>query len=54
MINILSFTKTVENFIKPVEKFIQDNFNNPLMWLGIFGVGILVFNMTHSALQKEK
>jgi len=54
MINILSFFDSVEKLIEPVERFIHDNFNNPLMWLAIFGVGLLIFHMTHSALQKEK
>lgn len=42
------FKETLEKF----KDFIQSNYNNPLLWIGLFVVGLLVFFMVRSALSK--
>lgn len=39
-----------ENF----KSFIIDNNTNPLLWIGLFFIGILVFFLTYNALNKNK
>lgn len=50
-----------ENLIAKIEELLQgpikvftENYRNPGMWLLFFVIGILVFNATYRALQKEK
>lgn len=42
--------KTAENF----KEWIIQHSNNPLLWISLFLIGLLVFYLTYSALQKEK
>lgn len=54
MLYVLDILESIEKALKPVRDFIEDNYSNPIMWLGLFVLGLLVFQATYSALQKEK
>lgn len=50
---ILSFIDDVNNFIKPVKNWLFNNYNNPLLWLGIV-IGILgIFGIAYSFVHKD-
>lgn len=54
MFYVLGIIESLEKALKPFREWIQDNYSNPIMWLGLFVLGLLVFQFTYSALQKEK
>lgn len=35
-------------------EWILENSNNPLLWVGLFMLGLIIFFVTYNALQKEK
>lgn len=47
---IEELTKQMEEF----KNFILQHRDNPLLWLGMFVLGIVVFKSVYRALQKEK
>ncbi len=49
-----SIVKLMEAFFESPVQFIRDHYQNPVLWVAFFMIGIAVFNFTHSALQKEK
>lgn len=51
---VLNFIDSLNKFMEPFKKWIQENYSNPLMWLGLFALGFFLFQFTYSALQKEK
>ena len=53
-IYILNFLEDLNKLMEPLKKWIQEHYNNPLIWLLLFLAGLFVFQMTYSALQKEK
>ncbi len=46
-------TKIEEFLQKPIELFTK-HYQNPFMWLLFFFLGLIIFNATYQALQKEK
>lgn len=54
IIYVLNFMDGIEKTISPVKKWFYEHHDNPLMWLGFFILGYIVFQITYSALQKEK
>lgn len=44
-------TEKMQEFMK---KNMGSSFSNPIFWIGILVVGILLFHFTYNALQKEK
>ena len=51
---IINIEEGLNNLMKPVQNFMQEHGDNPLVWFAIFGIGALVFLWTYSSLQKEK
>lgn len=49
---ILSFVDDVNNFMKPVRRFIENNYNNPLFWLAIVLVALAIFGVAYNILHK--
>ena len=43
------FTKVTE----PVKEFIIENTRNPILWVGIILVGLIIFEITYKALNKK-
>ena len=54
MLYTLNILESIDKVLKHFRDFIEDNYSNPLMWLGLFILGLLIFQATYSALQKEK
>lgn len=51
---MISIFDDLDKAIEPVEKFIVDNYSNPLLCIGLF-VGLFLFaKFIYSSLQKEK
>lgn len=49
-----SIIETLDKWMQPIQDFIVKHQSNPLLWLALFGLGILVFVSVYTALQKEK
>ena len=54
LITLLSLTDELNKHLENFRSWVVDNYANPVVWVGMFVVGILVFEFTYSALQKEK
>lgn len=52
--NFLNIMDKLNHELEPMKKWILENQRNPIILIGIFAVGIFIFNFTYSALQKEK
>ncbi len=50
---ILSFLDTLQEWIEPFREFVYKHHNNPLLWLGFFGIGLALFFIGYSGLHKE-
>ena len=50
---ILSIIDKLNDFIEPFNDWIVANHNNPFMWLAFVLIGIAVFAITYSALNKN-
>jgi hypothetical protein len=44
---------TLEKWVEPFKQFILDNSTNPLLWVGLFLGGVLIFFITYGALNKN-
>ena len=40
---IINIEEGLNNLMKPVQNFMQEHGDNPLVWFAIFGIGALVF-----------
>lgn len=49
-----SIWNTLKEFSFTFRDWIIDNQRNPLFWLGLFLLGVLVASLLYNALQKEK
>ena len=50
-LNIIdSLNKVMEKF----KAFVFEHYDNPFMWLGFFLIGLAIFGIVYSSLQKEK
>lgn len=43
----------LENLIKPVREFIFEHYDSPIFWIVLFLVGVLIYKLTASALEKR-
>lgn len=50
---MLSIIDSINEFIEPFKGWIEDNHNNPFMWLAFVLIGIAVFALTYNALNKN-
>ena len=53
IIEVLGILKTLEKWSDKLKQFIFDNYSNPLLWVGILGVGFIFFASMFSALNKD-
>lgn len=51
---VLSIVDEFNKVIKDFRGWVVDHYNNPIVWVAFFLIGLLVFQFTYSALQKEK
>lgn len=54
LIQTLGIIDTLEEWITPVREWLFKHYSNPILWLGIFIVLLLIFKLAYVALQKEK
>ncbi len=50
---ILDIIDSINEFIEPARSFVEDNHNNPFMWLAFVLIGIAIFAITYNALNKN-
>lgn len=50
---ILSIIDTLNDWIEPFKDWVIDNHGNPFMWLAFVLIGIAIFGLTYSALNKN-
>lgn len=51
---MISIFDDLNEAVKPVENFIEKNYSNPLLWIGLLVGLFLLAKVIYSALQKEK
>ena len=51
---ILNFIDDLNNFIKPAKEWLFDNYNNPLLWVGIVIVVLSIFGIVYAYLHKDE
>lgn len=51
---MLNIFDDLNKAIEPVQKFIVNNYSNPLLWIGSFGGLFLLAKLIYDSLQKEK
>lgn len=54
MIYTLSIIDELNKKSESIRDWISEHGNNPLFWLAVFCVGIIIFFITYNALQTEK
>ena len=50
---ILGIVDKLNEVAEPFKNFITEHHNNPLLWLGLFLLGLAVFFLTYSALNRD-
>ena len=50
---ILTIWETLEKWSSDFKQFILDNNSNPLLWIGLLGVGLLVCYLVFEALSSK-
>lgn len=51
---ILSLWDEMNQVAESFKEWIIEHSSNPLLWVGLFLLGLLIFAITYKALQKEK
>jgi hypothetical protein len=44
----------LDEWSKKFENWITDNYNNPILWVGILAFGILLFKVLYDGLNKKQ
>ena len=50
---IEEFVTWGEEFIEPARRWLENNHSNPVLWMGLLGLGVLVFAYTFGTLNKH-
>lgn len=50
---VLTIWENIEQFFENVKGFFIENGNNPVLWIGLFLLGLIVFEIVFQALNKE-
>lgn len=51
---ILNLFETINKASENFQAWIIENGRNPVLWIGLFMLGLLVFTFTYNALNKNK
>ena len=51
---ILGIMETLEKWGEEFQGFLLDNSRNPVVWVGMFLLGLVVFFLTYNALNKHQ
>lgn len=49
---ILNLVDEITKFMKPVHRWIENNYNNPVFWIGIVLIALIIFGISYSFLHK--
>ena len=52
--NVLDIMDDLNEKLEPFKEWILKNQGNPIIWLSLFILGVVIFNFTYNSLQKEK
>lgn len=50
---MLDIIESINDFVEPFKAWIEENHNNPFMWLAFVLIGIAIFAITYNALNKD-
>lgn len=50
----LTIMEKLDEWSKKFENWITDNYNNPILWVGILAFGILLFKVLYDGLNKKQ
>ncbi len=50
---VLSIIDSISKVAKDFQGWIIENGNNPVLWVGLFFLGLLIFYITYNALHKD-
>ncbi len=50
---ILNIIDKLNELIEPFKDFMMENHNNPIVWMAIFLIGLVVFGLTYNALHRD-
>lgn len=50
---LLTIMDTLNKWNESVKGFFLEYGDNPLLWIGLFGLGLLIFFLTYSALHRN-
>ena len=50
---MLDIIESINVFVEPFKAWVEENHNNPFMWLAFVLIGIAIFAITYNALNKE-
>jgi len=50
---LFNLLEELEKIMGDFQSFIIENKNNPVLWVGLFVVGLLVFKAVYSSLSKD-
>ncbi len=51
---ILTIIDKLNEWIEPFHAWVDNNHNNPIMWIAFFLIGLAIFAFTYSALNKDR
>lgn len=49
-----TFVEWLTRLIKPFRAWVEANYTNPLLWIGLVVLGLAIFGFTYNALNKER
>lgn len=50
---LLNIVDKIDEFIEPFKRFVDKNYDNPLMWFGFLLLGLLMFSVVFGALHRN-
>ena len=53
-ISVLSIMDKLKEWSDKLKQFVNDNYSNPLLWVGILAFGIILFKVLYSGLNKNE
>ena len=53
MISALSILSKLEEWSEQLRSWIYDNYNNPILWVGILAIAFIFFKVMFSSLNKD-
>ena len=51
---MLSIIDSINKFVEPFKTWVDNNHNNPFMWLAFVLIGLAIFKITYDVLNKNQ